>query len=159
MTACCMKRSPRRRIQPWVLGPLLFFCALAGFQVVLVVLITGHDVDQVEPDAYTRSLSFDEEQAARARFVAGDFALFAATPGGRQVEFRLQAPDDAGDALEAVALDFYRPDDADLDQHLRWEDLDRPLALQLPRSGVWEITLTARYRGEDIRHGLRLVVD
>jgi len=141
MTISSQTSVRRLHIEPWVLIPLLLFVGMIGLHLVLVWRMHQVGADSVERRSWEQSAAFDQLRASRARFRDHGFALQlddAADADG--LRCRIAHADGHTPSVSAT-LRCYRPDDAGLDRELHWADISQPLDLQLPRNGLWTVSL------------------
>lgn len=120
----------------WAYAPVIAI-GMAAIANLGIVIAGGRVRPQpVEDRPWLASVTFDQRKAAEGRFAASGMRLSAEPePGG--IRFRF-----TGAPLADARIELYRPDDRGLDQIVAWPDTARPLALALPRAGLWRVRLT-----------------
>lgn len=140
--------SRRAALEPWAVFPLGLFAALIAVHVALVWRLHAIGADAVEDRPYLASQRFDEDRAARDRFVERGLAMEWHPEEGRLRLAVRGLP--AGGVAGPATVACYRPDERALDREVTWDDPSRPLTFDLPAAGLWIVTVGFTLDGETV---------
>lgn len=121
----------------WAYLPFVMIGASAIANGIIILTSSHVRPQQVDDRPWVRSATMDADRAARDRFAEHWTLTAAPRPGGLDLTL-------TGEAISDVQIACWRPDDESLDHAVAWDIGTHPLALDLPRSGRWRLTLTGR---------------
>jgi hypothetical protein len=133
-----MTATVRHRFNPWMWLPLLVIGAAAIPNLVLILMARQAHISKVEDHPWLAAGRIDHDKELAVRFGAAGHTLVV-EGGDRRIVCRITGPGPAPES--AFSLHCYRASDASLDRRLPWTDPSRPLEVELPVGGRWDVRL------------------